>query len=187
MSPISLKRSMSTPSNTTDSNSVTVAVSLGSNLPYLNRSPREIVLAAMASLRRISIESQASSVYLSEPLDCPPDAEDFVNAAMILRVAANTSAHELLAILQGIETDYGRQRGKLQNQSRTLDIDIISYENQKLESADLILPHPRATQRRFVLMPLAEIQPEMVLPGQSANIAQLLAGLPLIENVQILS
>ena len=60
------------------------------------------------------------------------------------------------------------------NQARTLDIDIISFGNQELESSRLILPHPRATQRRFVLMPLAEIHPEMVLPGQSENIAQLL-------------
>ena len=187
MSPISLKRSMSTPSNTTDSNSVTVAISLGSNLPYLKRSPREIVLAAIQSLQGISIESQASSLYLSEPIDCPSDAEDFINAAMVLRLASQTSAGELLAILQGIEADYGRQRGNEQNQPRTLDIDIISYGNQELVSIDLILPHPRATQRRFVLMPLAEIHPEMVLPGQSASIAQLLAALPRIENVQLLT
>ncbi len=176
---------MSTPSNTTDSDSVWVAVSLGSNLPYLNRSPRELVLAAMESLRCLSLESHASSVYLSEPIDCPPDAEDFINAAMLLRVSAKTSAREFLMVLQGIEADYGRQRGSLQNQARSLDIDIISYGNQELESPDLVLPHPRATQRRFVLMPLAEIDPEMVLPGQAANLGQLLAGLPLIENVQI--
>jgi len=178
---------MSTPSNTTDSNSVTVAVSLGSNLPYLNRSPREVVLAAMESLRRISIDSEASSLYLSEPIDCPVDAEDFINAAMVLRLSAKTSARELLVVLQGIEADFGRQRSAAQNQARTLDIDIISYENQEFESVDLILPHPRAEQRRFVLMPLAQIAPEMVLPGQSANIAQLLAGLPRNDNVQILT
>lgn len=178
---------MSTPSNTTDSSSVTVAVSLGSNLPFSNRSPREIVLAAMESLRQISIDSQASSVYLSEPIDCPKGAEDFINAAMVLRVDATTSAHELLMVLQGIEADYGRQRSGVQNQARTLDIDIISYGNQVLESSDLVLPHPRAAQRRFVLMPLAEIHPELVLPGQSANIAQLLAELGPGENVQILA
>ena len=187
MSPISLKRSMSTPINTTASNSVTVAVSLGSNLPYLNRSPREIVLAAMESLRQISIESEASSLYLSEPIDCPADAGDFINAAMVLRLASKISASELLVVLQGIEADYGRQRSAEPNQARTLDIDIISYGNQELESSDLILPHPRATQRRFVLMPLAEIHPELVIPGQSANIAQLLADLNRIENVQLLS
>ena len=77
MSPISLQPSMSILSNTTDSNSVAVAVSLGSNLPYLNRSPREVVLAAIQSLRRISIESQASSLYLSEPIGCAPGAEGF--------------------------------------------------------------------------------------------------------------
>ncbi|MBL4573286.1 MAG: 2-amino-4-hydroxy-6-hydroxymethyldihydropteridine diphosphokinase [Gammaproteobacteria bacterium] len=178
---------MSTPSNITDSHSVTVTVSLGSNLPYLNRSPREVVLGAMESLRLISIESQASSLYLSEPIDCPPGTGDFINAVMVLRLASKTSARELLVILQGIEADYGRQRGAVQNQARTLDLDIISYENQELESNDLILPHPRAIERRFVLMPLAEIRPEMVFPGQSASIAQLLAALPRIENVKLLT
>lgn len=177
---------MNTPRNITGSNSVTVAVSLGSNLPYLNRSPREIVLSAMESLRRISIESQASSLYLSEPIDCSAGTGEFINAAMVLHLASKTSARELLMVLQDIETDYGRQRGAEQNQARTLDIDIISYGDQELESKDLILPHPRAALRRFVLMPLAQIHPEMVLPRQSASIAQLLAALPRTENVQLL-
>lgn len=187
MSLISLKRSMSILSNTTDSNSVAVAVSLGSNLPYLNRSPREIVLAAIQSLRRISIEAEASSLYRSEPIGCPPGTGDFINAAMVLRLPSKTSASEFLTVLQGIEADYGRRRSAEQNQARTLDIDIISFGNQELESPHLILPHPRAMQRRFVLMPLAEIHPEMVLPGQSENTAQLLALLPRIENVHLLT
>lgn len=178
---------MSTPRNITDSHSVIATVSLGSNLPYLNRQPKEIVLAAMQSLERISIESQASSLYLSEPIDCPPDVGDFINAAMVLRLAPKISAHDLLHILQGIEADYGRRRGAEQNQARTLDIDLISYGNQELESDDLILPHPRAMERRFVLMPLTEICPDMRLPGQLANIAQLLAELPRTEGVRLLS
>ena len=174
---------MSILSNTTDSN--LVAVSLGSNLPYLNLSPREIVFSAMESLRLISIEADSSSVYRSDPVDCPGGAGDFINAAMVLRVSSKTSANEFLAVLQGIEADYGRQRSAEKNQARTLDIDIISYGNQELETSRLILPHPRATQRRFVLMPLAEIHPEMVLPGQSKNIAQLLSLLPRNENVHL--
>ena len=83
---ISLKRSMSILSNTIDSNLVAVAISLGSNLPYLNRSPREVVLAAMESLRLISIEADSSSVYRSEPVDCPGGIGDFINAAMVLRL-----------------------------------------------------------------------------------------------------
>lgn len=178
---------MSTPSNTTESNSVTVALSLGSNLPYLNQSSKEIVLSVLEILRRISIESKASSLYRTEPIDCPDGVDDFINAAILLRLHATTSAQALLVILQGIEADFGRQRGAEQNQARTLDIDIISYGNQKLVSDDLILPHPRASARRFVLMPLAEIESELVLPGQSASIAQLLAQLPSQENVRRLA
>lgn len=177
---------MSTPSNITASDTVSAAVSLGSNLPYLDQSPREIVLCAMQSLRHYSIESRASSLYLSEPVDCPGDPLDFINAAMVLQLPAATSAQDLLATLQGLEANFGRQRGSVQNQARSLDLDIISYGNQQLNSASLVLPHPRATQRRFVLMPLAEIAPELVLPGQAQDIAQLLAQLPAAENVQIL-
>ena len=101
----SLKRSMSTLHNITASDSVTATVSLGSNLSYLNRPPREIVLAAMGCLGRISLESQASSLYLSEPIDCPPDVDDFINAAMVLRLSSKTSAQEFLSVLQGVEAD----------------------------------------------------------------------------------
>lgn len=187
MSPISLMLSMSTPHNTTASDTVWVALGLGSNLPYLGQSPQEIVLAAMECLRQISIDAEASSLYCSEPIDCPPGVEDFINAAMVLRLPKSISAHELLALTQRIEADFGRQRGSVQNRARTLDIDIISYENQELDGAELLLPHPRAVARRFVLMPLAEIRPEMLLPGQSLSIAQLLGDLPTDDTVRRLT
>lgn len=187
MSPISSMRSMSSLRNTTASDAVTALVSLGSNLSGSDRSPQEIVLAAMESLRRVSIEARSSSLYRSAPIDCPPDVQDFINAAMQLRLSAAITAHELLRITQGIEADFGRRRPAQRNQARTLDIDIISFENQELESADLVLPHPRAARRRFVLLPLAEIDPNMRLPGQSENVAGLLAGLATDDVVRLLA
>jgi len=178
---------MSTPRNTTVSDTVCVALGLGSNLPYLGRSPQQVVLAAMESLRRLSIDAEASSLYRSEPIDCPPGVDNFINAAMVLRLPDSISARELLTLTQGIEADFGRQRGSVQNRARTLDIDIISYENQELDGAELLLPHPRAVARRFVLMPLAEIRPEMLLPGQSLSIAQLLGDLPTDDTVRRLT
>jgi 2-amino-4-hydroxy-6-hydroxymethyldihydropteridine diphosphokinase len=176
---------MSIPSNTTASSAALAVVSLGSNLRYMALSPREIVTAAMARLSFLSVESQSSSLYLTEPIDCPDGVEDFINAVMILSMAPGTSARELLLLLQGVEKEFGRRRGGVQNQARTLDLDIISFENQQLESNELTLPHPRAVERRFVLMPLAEILPEMVLPGQSLNVSKLLAELPSSESVQL--
>ncbi len=178
---------MNTPSNTTDSASLVAIVSLGSNLASGAISPADLVASAMGRLRKISIESLASSLYRSEPLDCPADSGDFINAVMGLRVSSSTSAAELLAVTQRIEAEFGRQRGSERNQARTLDIDIISYGDQLLESEDLTLPHPRATERRFVLLPLSEIYPDMVLPGQSMSIMQLLALLPEREKVERLA
>lgn len=178
---------MNSPSNTTDSSSLIAVVSLGSNLPDSDKSPAELVLAAMDRLRQISTESLTSSLYGSEPLDCPAGSSDFINAVMVLHVPSTTSATELLAITQGIEAEFGRQRGAQRNQARTLDIDIISYGNQMLESKDLILPHPRAAERKFVLLPLSEIHPELVLPGQTASVLQLLESLPEQESVWRLS
>ena len=175
---------MNSPSNTTDSSSLVAIVSLGSNLPAGDKSPSDLLVSAMGRLSKISIESLASSLYRSEPLDCPAGSSNFINAVMGLHVSSSTSAAELLAVTQRIEAEFGRQRGSERNQSRTLDIDIISFADQVLESKDLTLPHPRATERRFVLLPLSEIYPDMVLPGQTASIMQLLARLPARESVE---
>ena len=178
---------MNSPSNTTSSAVKIALVSLGSNLALGDRSPEELVLSAMDRLRQISIDSRGSSLYVSEPQDCPPGSADFINAAMELQVEASTTALDLLALLQQIETEFGRQRGGERNQARTLDVDLISYDNQIVESTVLTLPHPRAAQRKFVLMPLAQISPTTILPGQSASMIQLLGSLPDQDNVQLLA
>lgn len=186
MSPILWKQSMSIPSNTTANKLVTAAISLGSNLPHGNCTPAQILLCAIERLRELSVESKASSLYLSEPIDCPEGVQDFINAAMVLHLPAATSPEALLRELQRLEADFGRQRGAEQNQARSLDLDIIWFENQELNTPSLILPHPRAAQRRFVLMPLAEIYPELVLTGQSSDIAKLLVELPSGDAVRLL-
>lgn len=169
---------MNSPRNTTASPSVDAVVSLGSNRALGDRAPADLVRAAISSLRRISQAASASSLYRSEPQDCPADSDDFINAVMVLQLPAATTAQELLAIAQRIEAQHGRQRGAERNLPRTLDIDIISYADQELETEELTLPHPRAAQREFVLLPLAEIDPDRVLPGLRSSIAQLLARLP---------
>lgn len=176
---------MNTQSNTTSSSTLTAVVSLGSNLPYSGQSPAELVLAAMAALSEISVDSRSSSLYLSEPQECPPGAGDYINAVMLLFLPTSLSPSGLLAQTQAIELQFGRQRGTEQNRPRSLDIDIISFDSQVLETAELSLPHPRAAQRRFVLLPLAEIAEEMVLPSQSATVSQLLHGLADQESVRL--
>jgi 2-amino-4-hydroxy-6-hydroxymethyldihydropteridine diphosphokinase len=76
-----------------------------------------------------------------------------------------------------IERGFGRQPKKMLNEPRTLDLDLIAFKREIRGSPELTLPHPRARSRRFVLQPLAEIAPGLVLPGELESITQLLSRL----------
>jgi 2-amino-4-hydroxy-6-hydroxymethyldihydropteridine diphosphokinase len=80
--------------------------------------------------------------------------------------------------LQALEKEFGRQPKEVLNEPRPLDLDLISFGRERRGAENLALPHPRAHQRCFVLQPLAEIAPDLVLPGQSQTVAQLLSQLP---------
>jgi 2-amino-4-hydroxy-6-hydroxymethyldihydropteridine diphosphokinase len=84
----------------------------------------------------------------------------------------------LLVKLQALELEFGRLPQKQRNAPRVLDLDLIAMGSQIRDTPFLILPHPRATERAFVLQPLAEIVPNIVLPGQSSTIIELLQRLP---------
>jgi 2-amino-4-hydroxy-6-hydroxymethyldihydropteridine diphosphokinase len=90
----------------------------------------------------------------------------------------------LLAKLQQLEKDCGRAPKKILNEPRPLDLDLIAFGREQRHSAALTLPHPRAHLRRFVLQPFSEIAPDLILPGQSKSVSQLLAELPAGESVQ---
>ncbi len=87
-------------------------------------------------------------------------------------------AMELLQHLRQIEASLGRPSRHERNASRTLDLDLLYFGDAVLSTPELELPHPRMTTRRFVLEPLAEIRPELVLPAQNKTVAELLAALP---------
>ena len=80
----------------------------------------------------------------------------------------------LLRKLQALEKEFGRTPKRILNESRALDLDLIAFGAETRRAPDLILPHPRAHLRRFVLAPLSEIAPAMVLPGQTRTVSQLL-------------
>jgi 2-amino-4-hydroxy-6-hydroxymethyldihydropteridine diphosphokinase len=83
----------------------------------------------------------------------------------------------LLRKLQALEREFGRKPKQVLNEPRPLDLDLIAFGHELRGTNELILPHPRAHQRRFVLAPLAEIAPQLVLPGQTETVTELLAGL----------
>ena len=154
-------------------------VSLGANLPTRSGSREQTLRQALHRLRQLgSGACRVSSLYRTAPLDCPPGTPDFLNALVVLEVDAATDPASLLRQLHAIELDYGRRRHGAGNESRTLDLDLIALGGQVCRQADLVLPHPRAHQRRFVLEPLAELWPELILPTQSASVGELLAALP---------
>jgi 2-amino-4-hydroxy-6-hydroxymethyldihydropteridine diphosphokinase len=106
---------------------------------------------------------QRSSIYRSAPIDS--SGPDYLNAVVRLRTALG--AHELLAQLQSIERSHGRER-PYRNAPRTLDLDLLLYSEQLIQTQTLVVPHPRAHERAFVLAPLAELAPWLVIPGRGA-------------------
>lgn len=102
----------------------------------------------------------------------------FINAVIVLTPEPAETPETLLAKLQGLEKEFGRKPKVEPNEPRPLDLDLIAFGNERRDSVELILPHPRAHQRRFVLQPLSELAPDLILPGQSKTVAELLEGLP---------
>jgi 2-amino-4-hydroxy-6-hydroxymethyldihydropteridine diphosphokinase len=160
--------------------SAVAVVALGSNLG----DSRQIVLDAMARLQDFSDRPiLKSSLWQTSPVDCPPGSPKFVNAVVRLVPRKGETPESLLKKLQELEKEFGRSAGNILNEPRSLDLDLIAFGTETRLSPDLILPHPRAQVRRFVLQPLNEIAPELVLAGQAKTVAQLLAELPAGEAV----
>jgi 2-amino-4-hydroxy-6-hydroxymethyldihydropteridine diphosphokinase len=155
-------------------------IALGSNLG----DSRRIILEAMVRLQIFSNRSLLkSSLWQTTPVNCPSNSPLFVNAVVGLAPHAGETPESLLQKLRALEKEFGRPPKKVLNEPRSLDLDLIAFGTETRNSPGLILPHPRAHLRRFVLQPLSEIAPDLILPGQSKTISQLLAGLPAEETV----
>jgi 2-amino-4-hydroxy-6-hydroxymethyldihydropteridine diphosphokinase len=111
-------------------------------------------------------------------VNCPPNSPLFVNAVVGFAPQKTETPESLLQQLRTLEKEFGRPPKKVLNEPRSLDLDLIAFGTETRNSPELILPHPRAHLRRFVLQPLNEIAPDLILPGQAKTISQLLAGLP---------
>jgi 2-amino-4-hydroxy-6-hydroxymethyldihydropteridine diphosphokinase len=156
-------------------------IALGGNLGDAQTTVREAMarLAAFSSTPPIP-----SSLWRSTPVDCPPGSPDFINAAVALTPLPNFTPETLLAELQALEREFGRRPKLVLNEARPLDLDLIAWGSEVRRTAALTLPHPRAHLRRFVLQPLSELAPDLVLPGQTQTVAELLAGLRTGENLE---
>jgi 2-amino-4-hydroxy-6-hydroxymethyldihydropteridine diphosphokinase len=118
----------------------------------------------------------SSSLYETEPVDCEPGAGKFLNA--VVEIGYEGSSERLLEDLQKIESDLGRPADHARNRSRTIDLDLLYHGLRRRHDEQLCLPHPRMSLRGFVLQPLAEIRPGLVLAGRSRTVAELSDELP---------
>lgn len=147
-------------------------VGLGSNLD----DPAAQVSRALDALGRLpDTECVARSMlYASRPMG-PPDQPDYVNAVAML--TTTLSPHQLLTELQAIERQQGRVRNGKRWGSRVIDLDLLIYGEECCDDSRLQIPHPGIAERGFVLRPLLEIAPEVVVPGKGAA-REMLLNLP---------
>lgn len=141
-------------------------IALGSNLE-----PRlENLRRAGHHLRQLAVPQTPflmSRVYETSPVDCPPDSPPFLNAALELSTSLEPQA--LLHKLLRIEALLGRPPRHVRNAPRPIDLDLLYYDDLLLETSDLVLPHPRLTVRRFVLEPLADLHPNLVIKTKTVT------------------
>ncbi len=149
-----------------------VYIGLGSNLESPLQQLQQ-ALQAMEALPHIRVKA-VSSFYGSTAVG-PGQQPDYVNAAALLETTLD--AHALLDQLQTIEQQQGRTRGPQQWVPRTLDLDVLLFNNEVIATERLSVPHPRMTERNFVLQPLMDLNSELTLPDGRA-LANLLAALP---------
>jgi len=145
-------------------------IALGSNLGDRHAQLQTAVL----QLKQLHEEGDflCSSFYETAPEDCPPDSLFFLNATIELDISLPPL--DLLNHLQEMEVLAGRSRSHGFHTPRNLDLDILYYGQLALESETLRLPHPRIRERYFVLAPLAEIRPDLILPGWSKSAVEYL-------------
>lgn len=142
-------------------------IGLGANLGDA-RAALEAAMQALAALPDTRLRRR-SSLYRSAPIES--SGPDYLNA--VAELDTELAPLELLHALQSVERDHGRER-PYRNAPRTLDLDLLLYDDLRLDMPELTLPHPRAHQRAFVLLPLAELAPQLQLAGKGP-VAELLA------------
>jgi 2-amino-4-hydroxy-6-hydroxymethyldihydropteridine diphosphokinase len=148
------------------------AVALGSNIGDRLRNLRA-ARNSILDLANVKAPIFSSAVYETEPVGCEPGAGKFLNAVVEFEYDGDPA--RLLEQLIEIEEALGRKRDHPQNVSRIIDVDLLYCGEQRIDDERLQLPHPRLHLREFVLRPLADIRPDLLLPSQKKSIRELLA------------
>ena len=136
-------------------------ISIGSNLGE-RRNNLQGAVDTLADTPEVWVTG-VSPVYETEPVDAPEGSKDFLNAIVLLDTTL--SARTLLERAHAVESAYGRERDGEPNAPRTLDVDLIVVGDRRADEEDLVLPHPRAAERAFVLVPWLDLEPDAEIPG----------------------
>lgn len=149
---------------------IALGSNLGDRLAHLRRGVTEL-LARLEGTQLLA----SGQVYETKPVGCPPGSQSFYNS--VIEIQCPLAPHAVQRVLQSIERLLGRPDERERNAPRPLDLDILYADDLMIDDDVLTLPHPRLHRRRFVLQPLADIRPDLVLPHQPSTVAQLLAAL----------
>ena len=151
-----------------------IVIALGANLNSRAGTPRDTLRAALADIERRNVRILTVSPFYRTQAWPDPRDPDFVNAIAV--VNSDLSPAGLMAVLQQTETIHGRERSK-KNAPRTLDLDIVDFDG-RIEAGPPVLPHPRLSERAFVLVPLADVAPGWRHPVTGKGVEELIAALP---------
>ena len=146
-----------------------VFIGIGSNLGDSKKN----CISSIKHIQEFANIRNVSSLYETEPIG-KVDQPDFINC--VIEIETELDPYELLTRLQSIENKLGRVREQRWG-ARTIDLDIIFYDDLIIDTGGLKIPHPEAHNRRFVLEPLREIAPDLIHPEAKLNISEILAGL----------
>lgn len=153
---------------------IAYGIALGSNMGDRAGNMGEGVRRLLDAVPDACVTAEAS-LYETEPVECAPETQAFLNT--VIEIESTLEPHALREILARIEQDLGRPADHGKNEPRPLDLDILYAGDWVSDDPALTVPHPRLHERRFVLAPLAEIRPDLRLPGFSETVSQLLGRL----------
>ena len=160
-----------------------ILVGLGSNLG----ASTGIIQSAMQGLAVFADgEFRQSGLWRTSPVDCPPDSGDFINAVVSFEMRQEIDPQALLVNMKQLEREYGREGPTIKNAPRELDLDLLVYGDIQMQHEGLVLPHPRAKDRKFVLAPAAQVVPGLIWPGTDKTVLELLEALDSDEVVTLI-
>ena len=154
-----------------------IIIAAGSSLPFSSNDSQEIVLSAFSALKTVGSLISISSLYESPAW---PDHTDppFINAAALIKTTLPPEG--LLAVLHSIEAGFGRKRS-IRNAPRTLDLDLIAYDQEIIDTPTLQVPHPGVETRDFVLQPICDLDPSWCHPITGKSAKAMLEALPKVQ------